>query len=544
MLVAAILCVPLATPAWASGFVRLWAFSPTTSEWTAARLFDSASECESARLEGESLVNAERARNDLEPLSPGKSLKCLAEGDEDVASTRGDETSQPLRGQPVSERLDQQKSFGPVETVRQFYRLIEKRAYTEAWALFSSSYRSQPSADFGGWVRGFADTRSIEVSATSAGGSADTTTVAVELVSVDSTTDGDVSKRFAGTWELVREGARWRLAHPNIHLVEASSPAAKGTEPATHLAPMADRSQHGASATEVRLVKTGGVYTVPVQINGAITLDFIVDSGAAEVNIPADVVMTLIRANTIALSDFLPGATYVLADGTRLQSPRFTIRMVRLGDHVLQNVSASIGEVTSQLLLGQSVLERLGQWSLDSRRGVMVLGEVGAPTESATIAARQPQWGLGQENGARQLPDSLPFPVGTSREKVRHRLGQPSFEKQPGYWANTTIDRFDDVMPQWLTLSYLYDTSTLRVRQTEASFANWAGVDYLSEAIARMAGRSVGNMCGGHSSPVGEQGDRRAAFRVGSLEGTIERQDESRIFVAVWEPGTHRAVTT
>src|SRR5262249_49893274 len=29
------------------------------------------------------------------------------------------------------------------------------------------------------------------------------------------------------------------------------------------------------------------------------------------------------------------------------------------------------------------------------------------------------------------------------------------------------------VMPQWLTLSYLYDTSTLRVRQTEASFASF-----------------------------------------------------------------------
>src|SRR5262249_10212712 len=28
-------------------------------------------------------------------------------------------------------------------------------------------------------------------------------------------------------------------------------------------------------------------------------------------------------------------------------------------------------------------------------------------------------------------------------------------------------------MPQWLTLSYLYDTSTLRVRQTEASFASF-----------------------------------------------------------------------
>ena len=62
-----------------------------------------------------------------------------------------------------------------------------------------------------------------------------------------------------------------------------------------------------ALASEVPLTKEGGVYVVPVQINGAITLDFVVDSGAAEVNVPADVVMTLVRAKTIAPSDFLPG---------------------------------------------------------------------------------------------------------------------------------------------------------------------------------------------------------------------------------------------
>src|SRR5262249_8980126 len=139
-----------------------------------------------------------------------------------------------------------------------------------------------------------------------------------------------------------------------------------------------------------------------------------------------------------------------------------------------------------------------------------------------------------------RLPNGLPFPVRASREEVRRRLGQPSFEKERGFWANTTDDRFDDVIPHWLTLSYLYDTGTLRVRQTEASLASWAGVDTLSEMIARMAGRSVGNDVRRALAAVGDQGAPRAQFRIGRLEGTIERHGESRIFVAVWEPGTHR----
>jgi predicted aspartyl protease len=40
----------------------------------------------------------------------------------------------------------------------------------------------------------------------------------------------------------------------------------------------------------------GGVYVVPVRLNGAITLNAVVDSGASDVSIPADVVLTLMRA--------------------------------------------------------------------------------------------------------------------------------------------------------------------------------------------------------------------------------------------------------
>jgi hypothetical protein len=55
-----------------------------------------------------------------------------------------------------------------------------------------------------------------------------------------------------------------------------------------------------------------------------------------------------------------------------------------------------------------------------------------------------------------------------------------------------------------------------------------------------MAGRSVGSSVQRAVVAVGEQGARQAESKVGSIQGTIERQDEARIYVAVWEPGTHR----
>jgi hypothetical protein len=44
---------------------------------------------------------------------------------------------------------------------------------------------------------------------------------------------------------------------------------------------------------------------VPVLINNAITLNFVVDSGASDVSIPADVVMTLVRTGTLKEADFI-----------------------------------------------------------------------------------------------------------------------------------------------------------------------------------------------------------------------------------------------
>ena len=52
------------------------------------------------------------------------------------------------------------------------------------------------------------------------------------------------------------------------------------------------------SRVEAPLRKEGGTFVAPVLINGAITLDFTVDSGAADVSVPADVFSTMQRTGT------------------------------------------------------------------------------------------------------------------------------------------------------------------------------------------------------------------------------------------------------
>ena len=95
---------------------------------------------------------------------------------------------------------------------------------------------------------------------------------------------------------------------------------------------------------------------MPVLINQAIVLDFVVDSGAGDVTIPQDVFSTLIRTGTIQESDLTGTKTYKLANGSAEALPTFRIRSLTLAGTVIDDVSGSVTAVEGSLLLGQSFL--------------------------------------------------------------------------------------------------------------------------------------------------------------------------------------------
>ena len=140
-------------------------------------------------------------------------------------------------------------------------------------------------------------------------------------------------------------------------------------------APVVADKPPGPVATEkVPLKRNGGTYMVPVEINDAIMLDFAVDSGAADVSVPADVFSTLTRTGAIKSTDIIGKQTYVLADGSRFQSVTFTIRSLKVGDlSTIFMVRGSVAPAQGSLLLGQSFLERFKSWSIDNMKHELLL---------------------------------------------------------------------------------------------------------------------------------------------------------------------------
>jgi hypothetical protein len=149
------------------------------------------------------------------------------------------------------------------------------------------------------------------------------------------------------------------------------------TGPGVASAPQATRSDINSSASAGAILipvrREGGTYVVPVLVNKAITLNFVIDSGAADVSIPADVVLTLVRTGTVQRSDFIGTQTYKLADGSTVPSTTFRIQSLTMNNVVIDNVRASIAPVAGELLLGQSFLNRFKSWSIDNARQALVL---------------------------------------------------------------------------------------------------------------------------------------------------------------------------
>jgi clan AA aspartic protease (TIGR02281 family) len=152
---------------------------------------------------------------------------------------------------------------------------------------------------------------------------------------------------------------------------------------------------HPALAQTIQLQPHAGGYLIAGRVNGAVSLDFVLDTGASDVSIPEEAAQALMRAGTLAAGDFIGTATYVLADGSRVRSKRVTLRELRVGDQSVANVTASIAPAHSRPLLGQSFLSRFPSWMLDNQRHVLVLSGAAEAAAPAASERNSPARGQG-----------------------------------------------------------------------------------------------------------------------------------------------------
>lgn len=128
-----------------------------------------------------------------------------------------------------------------------------------------------------------------------------------------------------------------------------------------------------SETVEIPLQRDFGVMLLNAQINSAVGVEFMLDSGAADVSLPSDVIQDLRNKGAITDSDSRGIGEYILANGQIERSQRYNLRSIQVGDIVVSNVLAGASPEGSPALLGQSFLSKFDSWHVDNSRNKLVL---------------------------------------------------------------------------------------------------------------------------------------------------------------------------
>ena len=132
-----------------------------------------------------------------------------------------------------------------------------------------------------------------------------------------------------------------------------------------------DDSAYELKVEEIPFTKEGGVCKVKCAING-LPLHFIFDTGAADVSISSVEATFMAKNDFLSSSDIIGKQNYQTADGNITEGTIINLKDVKLGSLHLNNIKASVvRNQVAPLLLGQSVLSKLGKIEIDNTKKVL-----------------------------------------------------------------------------------------------------------------------------------------------------------------------------
>lgn len=144
------------------------------------------------------------------------------------------------------------------------------------------------------------------------------------------------------------------------------------------------------------------------------------------------------------------------------------------------------------------------------------------------------------EEQCRDVPtgNGIPgFKPGIMKNDVLRMLGTPT-KISGGYWPNTRAV-FYELIPEEVSLGFLFDRRSQRIRQTEASFTNRVSSKIILMTLNGMLGCQLNEPIQRGLQQVQKGGFKKYYFKLNTLEGIIEQQKGDRLYIGIWEADLH-----
>ena len=130
------------------------------------------------------------------------------------------------------------------------------------------------------------------------------------------------------------------------------------------------------------------------------------------------------------------------------------------------------------------------------------------------------------------------LPTGTQKQRLKEVLGQPN-AIQKGYWANSTAWIYQDRADGSIDLGYLFDLDTDKLRQTEVAIAPSIGLKTINDILDSLLLGEITPSISQGLEKVYRREANEYSFRLGDLEGSIEREADNHIYLGIWEADFH-----
>lgn len=172
------------------------------------------------------------------------------------------------------------------------------------------------------------------------------------------------------------------------------------------------------------------------------------------------------------------------------------------------------------------------------------------PSSSPSPAAVETEPVESERVAPQPLPESQPpanpspprgsvpaFPTGTTETAVITALGEPTSSKG-GFWPNTRSLLYKGISGD-VDMGYSIDRDSGRVRQTEVSLRQSAGSQVMQSALSAMLGGSAPGDIQQGLDQVYQGQASEYSFLNGDQEGVIQRNQQGRVYIGVWEEDLH-----
>lgn len=160
------------------------------------------------------------------------------------------------------------------------------------------------------------------------------------------------------------------------------------------------------------------------------------------------------------------------------------------------------------------------------------------PFDSVEVLGRS----LGEmiDRKCREVPTGIGIPAfqpGIDKSHVTQVLGSPSGTSS-GYWPNTRA-AFYELIPDQVSLGFLFDKNSQLIRQTEASFTTNVDANTVLVTLNGMLGCQLNEEIKDGLHQVWQGKSNKYDFKIKTLKGVIEKDKSNRLYIGIWEADLH-----